>query len=110
MSTQLDLFGQQERHEADLNEKRKAAKRKPNEQAENLARVYKGLKAALIAFRLNQGKGTEFTVQHLNEQLTLAGHTFAPDSPRRILNELQRDGAIAYEVVNRAKGIWKFTK
>lgn len=108
--TQLDLFGDRESHEADLALKRSAAGRE-SEQDKQLARVYKGIRAHLIAFRLTKEVGEEWTLIDLDAQLKLIpGLKYTPDSPRRILHALKKDGALDYEIVNRAQGIWKFTK
>lgn len=117
---QLSLFGDgAKEHEADLNAKAIASGRvkemvkeitAPTEQDRQLKRVKGGLAAAIMAYRLNHNVGDEFSMDDLNEQLQLAGHAFRPDSPRRILRELQNDGVLEYRLVSRSKGIRRWTK
>lgn len=112
---QLDLFGDQQSHQEDLDAKRRASGRVPGscvgaggEQYEQLQRVYTGLKQQLLVVREQYKAGEEFTLTEIDIRLRALGAIFRPDSPRRILSELRKEGALNYEVVNRAQGIWRW--
>lgn len=102
MSTQLDLFGEQEAHKADL-----AAKRNPRLHAEE-GRVRGVIAPGLIAYRLSIGVGVEFTMEQATDKLRENGIKVENDSARKILSTLRKDGVLHYERVRR--GVWRFTK
>ena len=105
---QLDLFGDEQSHQDDLAEKRIAAGRGDSEQQEQLERVYIGMKGHLLAVRKLYSVGDEFTLTDIERSLQSLGVKFRPDSPRRILSELRREGLVNCEVVNRSQGLWRW--
>lgn len=112
---QLDLFGDAEAHQSDMDAKRMASGRVTGScvgagggQHEQLQRVCTGLKQQLLIVRKQYKAGEEFTLTEIDLRLRALGAIFRPDSPRRILSELRKEGAINYEVVNRAQGIWRW--
>lgn len=112
---QLDLFGDAEAHQSDMDAKRMASGRVTGScagagggQHEQLQRVYTGLKHQLLIVRKQYRAGDEFTLTDIERSLRSIGAIFRPDSPRRILSELRKEGALNYEVVNRSQGLWRW--
>lgn len=102
---QLDLFGDAQAHQEDLAAKRAASS---GEQQRQLDRVYTGMKQHLMKVRRQFNTGDEFTLTDIEKRLRAMGAVFRPDSPRRILSELRKEGALNYEVVNRSQGLWRW--
>jgi len=105
---QLDLFGDAAAHAADMEAKRKAAERGETAQQRQLDRVYKGMKGHLLAVRKLYSTGDEFTLTDIERSLRSMGVEFRPDSPRRVMSELRREGLLSCEVVNRSQGLWRW--
>jgi hypothetical protein len=75
----------------------------------NLDRVTGNLAAPIKSF-LNErllANRPEFRMADLRTYLMVRGLEFAPASPDRILRELRLNGEVLYEVVSRAKSLYR---
>lgn len=77
--------------------------------AENLRRVKGDIRPAIIEFFLARQVGDRFHVAELSNFVN-DRHRCAPDSPRRIMSELAREGELDYVVVNRRNSLYQITK
>ena len=73
-----------------------------------LVRVRGAIGPAIVAFFQAQ-LGRTFHLDELRQWVTAQCGPVAPDSPRRIMGELRRDGVLGYVVENRAASLYRVT-
>ena len=78
---------------------------KPTEQAAQLARVEGRLAEAILAW-CTLHEHQQFRMAELTEAIT-AHLQAAPDSARRILGQLRKQGRVECECVNRAESLYR---
>lgn len=79
---------------------------KPADQ--NLSRVRGAIGPAIVSF-FQAHVGRTFHADELRQWVTAKCGPVAPDSPRRIMGELRRDGVLGYVVENRAASLYRAT-
>jgi hypothetical protein len=79
------------------------------EQPAQLARVAGKTAAVIIEFFSTLSVGQDFHADELR-QFVAQRLTVAPGSPDRIMRELRRHGEVSYQVVNRAKSLYRKTQ
>lgn len=73
-----------------------------------LKRVTSAIATAVLAF-VREHQDGEFHMEELTA-FVRDRHTCAPDSPRRIFNELHRAGWFRYKVLNRSKSWYRIVE
>lgn len=74
----------------------------------SLVRVRGTIGPAIVEF-CRERLGRTFHADDLRQWVTERCGPVAPDSPRRILGELRRDGVVAYVVEDRAASLYRVT-
>lgn len=77
-----------------------------SEQQHHLTRVTNNIGATVIKF-CRRHKGRQFTGDCLRAYVSLRHLYIAPESPGRILRELKKRGVVDYELVSRAKSLYR---
>jgi hypothetical protein len=79
------------------------------EQKRQLERVTSRIGLSVYGFCRERGCGSSFHMTELTDWARRMTGT-APDSPGRILRALRQNGHIEYEVVDRAKSLYRLTR
>ena len=75
-------------------------------QPEQLERVSERIGSAIVGFCRSR-VGQTFHADELRQNVTACVGAVAPESANRVLRDLRKRGAVAYEVVNRAKSLYR---
>jgi len=77
-------------------------------QEQELERSSSNLKLAVLDIYRHATPGSMFTQDGVIAALRERGLTFRPDSPRRVMSKLRREGKINYRIESRSQGLWQW--